>query len=53
MVRFKSCKNNRFIIQDIEQATRTFTNALAHAKVNPERDFYYQKYGEAASPTCC
>lgn len=31
-------KNNRFIIQDIEQATRTFTNkALAHAKVNPEK----------------
>ena len=41
-------KNNRFIIQDIEQATRTFTNkALAHAKVNPEK-FLLSEYGAAS-----
>jgi len=42
-------KNNRFIIQETEQATRTFTNkALAHSKVNPEKIFVIRNM-EAAS----
>lgn len=49
MLDLNHVKNNRFIIQDIEQATRTFTNkALAHAKVNPEKIFVIRNM-EAAS----